>query len=358
MDEALTTPRQAGFRMPAEWEPHQACWMWWPWSDPVWQPGLDGGDGLAAARTAYAAVARAIAEFEPVRLISRAEDAGNAHDYCGDAVDIITLPVDDAWARDTGPSFLLGPNGETAGVDWQFNNYGNEAFAGKPALTPEQFANDRLLARRLLEHLGLRRFSAPLVMEGGAFHVDGDGTVLTTEECLLHPNRNPGMSRSRIEALLLEYTGSEKVIWLGRGLVDDETNGHVDELACFVRPGVVLALSKDDPADPDYAAVQDNLTRLASATDARGRSLEVVKIQAAPSVWYRGVRLSLSYVNLYIANDGIVMPSFDAPEHDAAAAAVLASVFPERKIVQVPALDIFTGGGGIHCITQQQPRGG
>ena len=358
MQDQETTPRAAGFRMPAEWEAHEACWMLWPWAEPVWHPGLNGRDGLAAARAAYAAVARAIAGFEPVRIVARPEDIQGARDHCGEGIDIIGLPVDDAWARDTGPSFLLGTDGAVAGVDWRFNNYGNEAFAGKPPLTPDEFANDRALAKRLLETLGLRCFQAPLVMEGGAFHVDGEGTILTTEECLLHPNRNPGLSRGQVEKLMLEYTGSEEMIWLGRGLVDDETNGHVDELACFVRPGVVLALSRDDPKDPDYAAVQDNLERLAKAVDARGRQLEIIEIGAAPPVWHRGVRLSLSYVNLYIANGGIVMPSFDDPEHDAAAASVLARAFPDRKIVQVPALDIFVGGGGIHCITQQQPRSG
>lgn len=351
-----TTPRAAGFRMPAEWEPHEACWMWWPWARRVWDPGLRGPDGLSAARDAYAAVARAIARFEPVRMVTRAEDAADARDRCGDAVQILAFPVDDAWARDTGPSFLVGPAGELAGVDWQFNNYGNEAWAGKAALPETGFENDRRIASRVLEHLGAHRFAAPLVMEGGAFHVDGAGTVLVTEECLLHPNRNPSLTRQEIESLVLEYTGSEKMIWLGRGLVDDETDGHVDELACFVRPGVVLALTRDDPDDPDYAAVQDNLSRLAAATDARGRPLEIIEIAAAPPVHHRGVRLSLSYVNLYVANGGVVMPSFDAPEHDAAAAAVVGRAFPGRQVVQVPAMDIFAGGGGIHCITQQQPR--
>jgi len=330
--------------------------MWWPWARSVWDPGLRDPDGLSAARDAYAAVALAISRFEPVRLVTRPVDAADARARFGDAIDIIELPVDDAWARDTGPSFLLGPAGELAGVDWEFNNYGNEAWAGKEALPESAFANDRRIASRLLERLGARRFAAPLVMEGGAFHVDGAGTMLVTEECLLHPNRNPSLNRQEIESLLLEYTGSEKMIWLGRGLIDDETNGHVDELACFVRQGVVLALTRDDPEDPDYAAVQDNLDRLTAATDARGRSLEIIALPAAPPVFHRSVRLSLSYVNLYIANGGIVMPSFDAPEHDAAAAAILAGAFPGREIVQVPALDIFAGGGGIHCITQQQPR--
>jgi agmatine deiminase len=332
--------------------------MWWPWARRVWDPGLDGGDGLTAAQAAYAAVARTIAGFEPVRMVARPEDLALASEACGDRVETLALPLDDAWARDTGPTFLLGAGGELAGVDWDFNNYGNEAHAGKPALSEADFANDRAIARRLLAALGVRRFAAPLVMEGGAFHVDGEGTVLVTEECLLHRNRNPALGRDAIERCLLDYLGAEKVIWLGRGLIDDETNGHVDELACFVRPGVVLALTRDDPIDPDYPAVQDNLERLAAATDAQGRTLEVVELAAAPPVRHRGVRLRLSYVNLYIANGGIVMPAFGAPEHDAAAREVVAGAFPERAVVQVPAMDIFAGGGGIHCITQQQPATG
>lgn len=352
------TPRAEGYRMPAEWAPHAACWMWWPWSPQVWEPGLDGRDGLAAAQAAYAAVARAIAPFEPVRMVSRPEDRAQVVEVCGETVDTVVLPVDDAWSRDTGPSFLIRPDGQLAGVDWQFNNYGNQPHADKPALVETDFANDQAIAARLLSMLGAQCFAAPLVMEGGAFHVDGDGTVLVTEECLLNANRNPSLDRDSIEGYLLDFLGCEKVIWLGRGLIDDETDGHVDELACFVRPGAVLALTRHDPSDPDYPAVQDNLERLACATDARGRSLEIIDIEAAPPVYHRNVRLSLSYVNLYIANGGVVMPAFDEPDHDAAAREVVARAFPDREVVQVPALDIFCGGGGIHCITQQQPATG
>ena len=168
---------------------------------------------------------------------------------CGDDVEVLELPIDDAWARDTGPSFpARAPGASSGGVHWQFNNYGNEPFAGKPALAPEDYAGDAAIGGVILELEDARAFRAPLVMEGGALHVDGEGTVLVTEECLLHPNRNPiaGPGDDR-GTRLLEFLGAEKVIWLGHGLVDDETNGHIDELACFVRPGVVLALSRSDP---------------------------------------------------------------------------------------------------------------
>jgi agmatine deiminase len=356
MTAAPETPRAAGYRMPGEFSPHEACWMFWPCLPVTWgETSPTGRPGLAAARSAYAEVARAIARFEPLRMAAPPAHAAAAAAACGDDVEVLELPIDDAWARDTGPSFLLGPAGELGGVHWRFNNYGNEPFAGKPALAPEAYAGDAAIGGVILELEDARAFRAPLVMEGGALHVDGEGTVLVTEECLLHPNRNPTLDRATIEDHLLAFLGAEKVIWLGRGLVDDETNGHIDELACFVRPGVVLALSRSDPADVDYPALQDNLDRLAGATDARGRSLEIIEIEAAPAVMHRGVRLSLSYINCYLANGGVVMPAFDAPDHDAEAAAIMARAFPDREIVQVPALDIFGGGGGIHCITQQQP---
>lgn len=342
--------------MPAEWHPHAACWMGWPSNEAAYRDApLGPSVALQNAKLSYAEVARAIARFEPVRVAAAPGDAKTAAAACGPDVDVIQMPIDDAWARDTGPSFLLGAAGELGGVHWGFNNYGNEPHADKPALAPAEYANDAAIGRRILEREGARVFPAPLIMEGGALHVDGEGTVLVTEECLLHPNRNPDLTKSEIERHLLDYLGAEKVIWLGRGLVEDETNGHIDELACFVRPGVVMALRRTETDDVDYPALEDNLERLAAATDARGRSLEIIEIHAAPPTRHRGVRLSLSYINCYLANGGVVMPSFESPEHDAAAAAVMARTFPERTIVQVPALDIFGGGGGIHCITQQQP---
>lgn len=359
MDPAPGTPREEGYRMPAEWEAHDACWMFWPCGPGVFNPGLDGKDGLAAAREAYAEVARAIARFEPVKMVATERDAAGAMEaVAGADVEVLEFPIDDSWARDTGPTFVLSPGGGLAGVHWRFNNYGNEPHGEKPAKPESAYANDREIGGRILDHLGLRRFEAPLVMEGGAFHVDGQGTVLVTEQCLLNPNRNPDLSREEIERYLLDYLGASKVVWLGRGLEDDETDGHVDELACFASPGVVLAHAQDDESDPDHAVSRDLLTRLDAATDAEGRDFQVLALPAGPVMRHRGVRLSLSYVNFYIANGGIVMPAFGDEARDARAAEVMAEAFPGREIVQVPALDIFVGGGGIHCITQQQPRTG
>ena len=331
--------------MPAEWMPHECCWMAWPCPQEYW------GDAVESARRAYARVARTIARFEPVRMLANPAELAVARRLCGADVQVLPTALDDSWLRDTGPTFVLDDSGRLAGVDWQYNSYGNkEGFAAVA------FRHDVTVAKRMLEQLGVRRFAAPLVLEGGAFHVDGEGTVLTSEQCLLNPNRNPGLSRQQIEAYLLEYLGAEKLIWLGQGLKDDDTDGHVDNLACFVRPGTVMALTCNDPADDNYAVLQENLARLHAARDAAGRRLKVIEVEQPDKRMYNGIRLAMSYVNFYIANGAVIMPSFNQPQRDASAARVVAGAFPDRELVQVPGLDIIVGGGSVHCITQQQPR--
>ncbi len=334
-------PAKDGFFMPAEWAPHERCWMAWPCRDSLW------GEGLAAARAAYAEVAKAIAGFEPVTMLANVEDFDQAAAACGDGVACQTLPLDDSWMRDFGPSFLVDGKGGLAGVDWGFNAWGEKFYP---------YDQDALIAERLLEHLGVRRYAAPLVMEGGSFHVDGEGTLLTSEECLLNPNRNPSLDRAVIEDLLRQYLDVEAFVWLGQGLDKDDTDGHVDNIACFVRPGVVMAVTCDDPEDPNHAILQDNLARLRRARDAKGRALEVIELpQPRKARYLHGQRLALSYVNYYIANGGIVMPSF-GDANDAEAFEVVSKAFPDHKVVQVRADAILAGGGGIHCITQQQPH--
>lgn len=333
-------PRGARFHMPAEWQAHARCWMAWPCRTEIWEEALE------AARHAYAAVARAVRRFEPVSMLARPEEAEQAAVLCGPQVEIVPAALDDSWMRDSGPTFVVDDRGEVAGVDWRFN-----AWGGKYA----SYEHDAAVAGFVLERLGLRRFAAPLVLEGGSIHVDGQGSLLTTEQCLLNPNRNPSLDRAAIEERLAAALGVSNFIWLGGGLQDDETDGHVDNVACFAAPGVVLALSSDDPDDANYAVLQDNVARLRAARDAAGRSFEVITIEQPAARWHADVRLSLSYINFYIANGGIVMPSFDDPLRDAAAFATLREVFRGREIVQLPALDIVRGGGGIHCITQQQP---
>lgn len=327
--------------MPAEWAPHSRCWMAWPCREALW------GDGLEAARDAFAEVAKAIAEFEPVTMIAKPEALAEVSLRFASGVSCLPMPHDDSWMRDIGPSFLTDGKGGLAGVDWRFNAWGDKY---------EIYDQDAAVAANILEHLKVERFAAPVVLEGGAIHVDGEGTLLATEQCLLNPNRNPNLWREEIERILGQHLGVKTVVWLGEGLIDDETDGHIDNLACFVKPGVVLALSASDPADENHKALADNIQRLRAATDAKGRRLEVIEVeQPKARTDSAGRRLALSYVNFYIANGGIVMPSFEDPA-DQKAYETVTKCFPDRRVVQLPALDIVAGGGGMHCITQQQPE--
>jgi agmatine deiminase len=279
------------------------------------------------------------------------------------AVRVVELSSDDAWMRDVGPTVVVDAAGMRRGVDWRFNAWGG---------IYDPCSRDNEVAQKVLEVEGLDRYCAPLVNEGGAIHVDGQGTLLVTEQCLLNPNRNRRLSRDQIEAALRAYLGVWQVIWLGEGVVDDETSGHIDNLACFVRPGEVCLAWCEDPRDPQYRVSQDAWTRLMDARDARGRRLKVHKLpspgplhmtrreaagiasQPGIRMLRAGQRLAGSYVNFYIANGGIVMPLLDA-RTDTAARRMLRRVFPARRVVGVPAREILLGGGNIHCITQQIP---
>ena len=336
----MATPAERGLFMPAEWHPHDRCWMAWPCREDLW------GEDLEAAREAYAEVARAIIGFEPVTMVANPDNIAEASLQCGPGIACLPMPHDDSWMRDTGPTFVIDGGGGIEGIDWRFNGWGGRY---------EPHDRDAAVAGAVLEHLDLPHCAAPLVLEGGAIHVDGEGTLLATESCLLNRNRNPDLGRAEIEVLLSAHLGVRQVIWLGEGLEEDETDGHVDNLACFVRPGAVLALISDDPEDGNYAALRDNLARLRAAKDANGRELEVIEVaQPARREGDDGRRLSTSYINFYIANGGVIMPSFEDGK-DGAARDAIAACFPEHQLRQVPALDIVRGGGGIHCITQQQP---
>jgi agmatine deiminase len=338
----MTTPHAQGFRMPAEWAGHERCWMAWPCRKELWE------DDLAAARHAYAAVARAITGFEPVTMVAREDDAAEAEALCGPSVATMTAPIDDSWMRDFGPTFVKSDGGDVAGVSWQFNAWGDK-YRG--------YDGDAALAGRLLDRIGMPRFDAPFVLEGGAIHSDGEGTVLTTESVLLNSNRRMASSRAEAEALLRDWIGAETVIWLPAGLAEDETDGHIDNVACFAGPGRVLARIAPDRPDPNHAGLAANLAVLAEARDARGRRLDVVALPQTTRIDATGRRLAASYINFYVANGGVVMPSFARAEDDAAAA-LIGGAFPGRRVVQVDARPLDRGGGGIHCITQQQPRKG
>jgi len=357
-----STPAADGFRMPAEFEPHDGCWMAWPERTDNWRLGAE------PAQLAFVAVAEAIAASEPVTMGVSDAQFERASTLLPASVRVVELSTDDAWMRDTGPTFVVDGNGERRGVDWRFN-----AWGGHLGGLYSPWDRDDRVAHKVLEAEGADRYRAPFVLEGGAIHVDGEGTVLATEECLLNRNRNPELSREQIEAGLHAHLGTEKVVWLGRGVFEDETDGHVDNLACFARPGVVLLSWSEDPDDPQTEISRDARERLEAATDARGRPFEVVLlpspgpletsaeeaagVEPAPGTKPRqaGERLAASYANFYVGNERVVFPLLDE-RHDDEAAEIVASCFPEREVVGVPSREILLGGGNIHCITQQVPR--
>jgi agmatine deiminase len=357
-----STPSADGFWMPAEYEPHAGCWMLWPERPDNWR------EGALPAQRAFGAVATAIARFEPVTVGASARQFEFARAQLPPHVRVVEMSHDDAWMRDVGPTFVVNRSGEVRGVDWTFNAWGG--LRGGLYFPWDQ---DDLVAQKVLEIEGRDRYRAPFVNEGGAIHVDGEGTALVTEQNLLNRNRNPQMTGAQIEAALKEWLGVRVVLWLGEGVFEDETDGHVDNLACFVRPGEVALTWTDDARDPQRRISRDALERLMSFRDARGRRLEVHKLPMpgplrmtaaeARGVQQRadtqprraGHRLAASYVNFYLANGGVVMPLFDEPT-DGVALARMKRLFPRREVIGVPAREIVLGGGGIHCITQQVPR--
>jgi agmatine deiminase len=359
-----STPATDGYRMPGEFEAHTGCWMAWPERPDNWRLGAK------PAQQAYAAVAEAINVSEPVTVAVSDAQFEHCRALLSPSIRVVEIAGDDAWIRDTGPTFVIDGNGARRGVDWRFN-----AWGGLDGGLYFPWDRDERVARKVLEIEGADRYRAPIVLEGGSIHVDGEGTVMATEECLLNPNRNPSRSREQIEQVLFDHLGAKKMIWLGRGVYNDETDGHVDNLACFARPGVVLLSYAEDESDPQHAISRDAHERLQAATDARGRALEVIRlpspgpiaiteeeaggVEAIAGTQPRraGDRLAASYANFYIANTRIVFPLLDE-RYDETAARALGRCFPQREIVGVPAREIMLGGGNIHCITQQVPDTG
>lgn len=328
------------YHMPAEWTPHERCWMAWPTEET-----RDTYQNLDAMRTQYAEIASVIAEFESVRMLSNANTFEDARRQCSSKVEVTSFPLDDAWLRDTGPTFVKHELGNLAGVDWQFNCWGK--------LNP-RYATDAKVARRILASVALKPIEAPIYLEGGAIHSDGEGTLLTTGNVVLNRNRNPDLTQEEAEEIFHSLLGVKKVIWLDTALEYDDTDGHVDNLACFSKPGQVIALTESNPNDSNFSGLNTNLETLRLNCDALDRPLEVVKIHQPARQDYRGARIPLSYINFYMANGGIVMPGFD-DKMDKPALEVIRSIFPDRDVVQVPGIEVAKGGGCIHCITQQQP---
>jgi agmatine deiminase len=327
--------------MPAEWEPHECCLMGWPARAELWRERFE------QAKDDYAAIARAIARFERVVLLAAPAALAEASARCGADVEVREIALDDSWLRDTGPLFVRDADGLLAGVDFEFNGWGEK-------YTP--YADDAALARRVLEQLGVPRHAAHCVLEGGAVSVDGEGTLITTESVLLNANRNPGLTRAQLEGLLREYLGAELVIWLSAGLCEDrDTDGHVDNVCHFIAPGRVLVQTVADRANPNFERLQANARLLRESRDALGRRLEVLELPLLPYLPESPPPVVAPYLNFYLANGAVIVPVTGA-ETDAQALELIAAALPGREVVPVPGATLAHGGGGVHCITQQVPR--
>jgi agmatine deiminase len=338
------TPRELGYRMPAEWHPHEATWLAWPKDPETWP------DRVEAAEATFLEIIAALVPHEAVNLLvddGRAERAVRARlsPDVAERVRLIRLETVDSWIRDYGPNFLVNGRGGLAYNDWVFNAWGDKYDALK---------HDDAIPQKLESLLGVPRFEPGIVMEGGAIDVNGAGCVLTTEQCLLNPNRNPHLSRAEIEIYLADYLNAPKTIWLGEGIAGDDTDGHVDDIARFVSEDTVVCVVEDDPADPNYELLRDNLRRLEHATDAHGRPLRVVTLPMPGEIMGRDGRLPASYANFLIANGLVLLPTFGGP-NDERAVSTLQRLFPTRRVHPVRAENLVWGMGTIHCLSQQQP---
>lgn len=362
-----STPKKDGYRMPAEFEPQERIWMLWPHRPDNWR------DGAKPAQEAFANVARAIAEFEPVTIGVKPEDyAAARHRFSEeDNILVVEMESDDAWIRDCGPTFVINDKGDTRAVHWHFNAWGG-LFDG--LYFP--WDKDELVGVKVADLAKVDRYRPDdLIMEGGSIHVDGEGTVLTTEMCLLSEGRNPQYSKEEIENYLADYLNIEKVLWVKDGIDPDETNGHIDDVACFVAPGEVACIWTENQDDPFYQEAQDAYKYLSEATDAKGRKLKVHKLTMPKEPKYmtqeevdaidvvegtiprttEDVAIA-SYMNFLIVNDAVIVPQYD-DEYDQLALDQIQEMYPDRKVVGVQTKEVAFGGGNIHCITQQQPRG-
>ena len=344
------TPARLGYRMPAEWEPHRGTWLSWPHKEASWPGKFGPVPGI------FAAMVRALADREEVHInVAGPSMEVSVRTLLADAgggtgnVFFHHNPTNDAWCRDHGPIFVQRNREgrrEQAIVDWDFNAWGDKY---------PPYDLDDVVPSRIGEELGLPVFEPGIVMEGGSIDVNGRGALLTTEACLLHPNRNPELDRTAIEGYLREYIGVTKILWLGDGIAGDDTDGHVDDITRFVDPGTVVTVVEDDPRDENHEPLRKNLERLRGMTDQDGRPLRVVTLPMPRPLYHDGHRLPASYANFYIANELVLLPTYD-PARDEEATATLAALFPGREIVGIDCTDLVWGLGAFHCVTQQWPR--
>jgi agmatine deiminase len=363
MKTVKTTPAGDGFRMPAEWEHHSGTYIIWPDRPDTWR------DGGTFAQQSYAAVASAIGRFEPVTVLANRDQYTTALKKLPDYVRVAELSSDDAWCRDSGPTFVKNEKGTVRGIDWTFN-----AWGGTVDGLYASWKNDSLIAGKICGLERCDRYCTPgFVLEGGSIHVDGEGTALVTEECLLSAGRNPHMTKDQIEKKLASYLNVQKILWLPYGIAGDETNGHVDNVCAFVKPAHVVLAWTADRNSPQYVRSAADEAYLKNQTDAKGRRLEITRlplppeplrmteaessgIQLLPGTKIRaaGSDMAASYVNYYVCNGAAIIPAFGV-ESDDAAKEIIASLYPGRQIIQLQTREILLGGGNIHCITQQVP---
>ncbi|WP_343347241.1 agmatine deiminase [Terrisporobacter petrolearius] len=357
-----STPKKDGYRMPGEFEPHDGCWIIWPERPDNWRLG-----GKVAQKV-FVEVATAISEFEPVTVCVSNEQYDNASNMLPSNIRIVEMSNDDSWVRDCGPTFVTNGS-KVRGVDWRFNAWGGLVDGLYFPWNKDDHVAKKICQIEKKEAYSLEDF----VLEGGSIHVDGQGTLIVTEECLLSEGRNSHLTKEEIENTLKEYLNLEKIIWIPRGIYNDETNGHVDNILHYVAPGKVVLAWTEDKEDPQYEICKDAYEILSKETDAKGRKLEVVKLMLPSNILItkeesegvdgvdgtlprnEGDRLAASYANFYIANGGVVFPTFNDP-NDNLAKETLQKCFPDRKVVGIYAREILLGGGNIHCITQQQPK--
>jgi agmatine deiminase len=344
------TPASQGFRQPAEWKTHKACWLAYPYNVKEW------GTPLAAAQQEFVALCEAIADIDPLTKEPRGEQlevlAANfdvleqaRHALANVPSNFHLIPYDDIWLRDSAPIFVARPEGQTAAVQFQFNVWGHKF----------ELPQDEEVAANIAKGTGLQVFEYPFVLEGGSVETDGEGTCLTTRQCLLNPNRNPNLDQDTLEQFLKFALGYEKILWLDEGLINDHTDGHIDTLVRFVAPGVVICMVPKAKDDPNAAALKRIASALSAFTDAKGRKLQMVTIPSPGLVLdEEGEAMPASYVNFYIGNRTVVVPTYGT-KFDAIAVKAISACFPTRRTVGLSAKAILTGGGAFHCITQQQP---
>jgi agmatine deiminase len=348
--QSKNTPAALGFRMPAEWEPQEAVWLSWPHNRATW-PGQ-----FRPIPYVFAEIVRQISRFEAVRINCAAALQARAKRLCVKAgadmtrVTFFNHPTNDTWCRDHGPIFVRnGRTGEVAVTDWVHNAWGGKY---------PPYHLDNQIPPKIARKLGLRRFENDMVLEGGSIDVNGAGLLLTSEQCLLNPNRNPRMSRRQIERNLKDYLGASAVLWVGEGIVGDDTDGHIDDITRFFKTDGFITCVEPNRRDPNHRLLADNLTRLRAFRTPAGGKFEIVELPMPAPLSFRGQRVPASYANFLIINDAVLVPQFRQPRRDAAALGIIGDCFPGREIVPIDCYHLIWGLGTLHCISQQQPATG